>query len=132
MARVHVVKETTVDPIGGSQLFFQWCRFALDEGEQFGYRFIWRRPSGELQAARGQTRLPSVAVAQELMAKAVSERWGQRDGDEMLQAAQRLRGSGLTVDLATGYVGWPDAESARAGYSTPEMNEDAKLISDWT
>jgi len=26
-----------------------------------GYRFIWRKPDGTLQAARGQARIPSAA-----------------------------------------------------------------------
>jgi hypothetical protein len=46
-----------------------------------GYRFIWRRAkTGNLQAARGQTRIPSLAVARELMETADKEGWGHFAG----------------------------------------------------
>ena len=45
--------------------------------EDNGYRFIWRRPDGTLQGARGQARIPSIANILELTAKALKAGWGQ-------------------------------------------------------
>lgn len=39
-------------------------------------RFIWLRPDGNLQAARGQARIPSLSVARELMKAAEQAGWG--------------------------------------------------------
>jgi hypothetical protein len=94
VAQVHVLKETTSDSSDSTKdwrLFCQWCRFELEEyGTQFGYRFIWRRPGGNLQAARGQARIPSAAEAKALINKAIVEGWGDRDGDEIGAAVKRL------------------------------------------
>ena len=39
-------------------LCFQKVTYHYDDGStQDGYRFIWRRPDGSLQAARGQARI---------------------------------------------------------------------------
>lgn len=46
-----------------------------------GYRFIWRRPDGSLQPARGQARIPSIAVIDELIRNARNEGWGDLVGD---------------------------------------------------
>jgi len=87
MARVQVVHETTLyEPPKADKwtLWFQWCRYFLDDGTmQQGYRFIWKRPQnegGSLQAARGQARIPSVAVLEQLVAKAKKSGWGDYDG----------------------------------------------------
>lgn len=90
MARVQVIKETTLDanpkPTDWT-LWFQWCRYFYDDGQmQHGYRFIWKRPQadgGSLQAARGQARIPSVAQLEELVAKAKADGWGHYDADEL-------------------------------------------------
>lgn len=78
--RVQIIKETmTGDPLKTSnwELCFQWCLYVYDDGStQNGYRFIWRRPNGSLQPARGQARLPSVAQAIKLMADAMEQGWG--------------------------------------------------------
>jgi 3-hydroxyisobutyrate dehydrogenase-like beta-hydroxyacid dehydrogenase len=50
---------------------------------QYGYRFIWLRPDGSLQATRGQARLPSFAAVERLFAAAKAEGWGDQDGDAM-------------------------------------------------
>lgn len=63
-------------------LCFQYCRYEFGDGtEQNGYRFIWRRPDGSLQGARGQARIPSLADIQELNAKAIREGWGNHLAD---------------------------------------------------
>lgn len=90
MARVYVLQETSLDESPGPNdwtLWFQWCRYVYDndEEQQYGYRFIWRRPNddgGGLQAARGQARIPSVAIIEKLVAKAKKAGWGHYDGDD--------------------------------------------------
>lgn len=130
MARVHILKETTNDPDGNWALWFQWCRYDLDDaGIQYGYRFIWRRPDGGLQGARGQARIPSLAKAKALMDKATQEGWGDRDGEALQAAADRLVGHGLVVSLNTGYVGWPNKKE---GQLTDEMLADARMVREWT
>jgi hypothetical protein len=131
MARVYILKETTNDPPGDWQLWFQWCRFELEDGNQFGYRFIWRRPTGELQAARGQARIPSIKDAQLLIEKAMSEGWGDRDGNELEKATERLEAGGCVVNLTTGYVGWPDAKTARESFLTEEIIRDERCVREW-
>jgi hypothetical protein len=83
-ARVQWNKDQQVcmDMDGGSKLCLQWVRYIYDDGGmEEGYRFIWRRAkTGNLQAARGQTRIPSLAVARELMETADKEGWGHFAG----------------------------------------------------
>lgn len=54
----------------------------MPDEHQDGYRFIWRRPDGSLQAARAQARLPSLRLARELMAAADAAGWGHFEADE--------------------------------------------------
>lgn len=132
MARVHVIHEASLDSADPSEwtLWFQWCRYLYDDGTiNHGYRFIWRRPKsdgGSLQAARGQARIPSVAVLERLVAKAKNEGWGNLDGDganfDVEAAAKRLRMAGLVVDLELGFVGWPNREAAAKGDLTPRSS----------
>jgi hypothetical protein len=58
--------------------------------------------------------------------------WGDRDGDTMLDAARQLTQRGCVVDLASGYVGWPNREAAMNGQMTPEMIEWEKIIREWS
>ena len=88
MARVQVVNETTLDETPAADqwtLWFQWCRYLYDDGGlQHGYRFIWKRPQnegGSLQAARGQARIPSIAILEELVAKGKKAGWGNNVGE---------------------------------------------------
>ena len=55
-----------------------------------GYRFIWYRPDGSLQAARGQARLPSIRLIKELTKRAESEGWGTYDAEEV-DAPDRMK-----------------------------------------
>lgn len=79
-ARVQVINEVAYDnnAIGKEWvLCLQWCRYIYDDGTmQMGFRFIWRRPDGSLQAARGQARIPDLNIASELMEKAKQQGWG--------------------------------------------------------
>ncbi len=92
MARVQVVRSLAPEEGYGKQrerLILQWCHYFYDDGSmEHGYRFIWVTPEGSLQRARGQARLPSLKIAQELMAKAKAQGWGHYDGD-VTDAAQK-------------------------------------------
>lgn len=82
--RIQVVNETPSRHNGQWQLRLQWCRYLHADGTmQYGYRFIWLRPDGSLQATRGQARIPSFATARHLFDQAKSEGWGEFDGDSM-------------------------------------------------
>ncbi len=82
-ARVQVIKEVSKQFPGGDwTLCLQWCLYVYDGGtSEHGYRFIWRRSDGSLQAARGQARLPSVKDIDELIAAAREEGWDEYQGD---------------------------------------------------
>lgn len=72
-------------PDGEWSLRFHWAQYRYDDGStQHGYRFMWRRPDGSLQAARGQARLPSLEQIALLIDKAKSAGWGNYDGDEVV------------------------------------------------
>ncbi len=76
-ARVQVIHETTLHEPGDWRLFLQWGLYVYEDGtSENGYRFIWKRPDGSLQPARGQARLPSLDSARQLMDKAKAEGWG--------------------------------------------------------
>lgn len=80
--RVQVLDE--VSEPGPWSLCFQWCRYLYGEGGmEYGYRFIWRKPDGRLQPARGQARIPSVEVLYRLVDAARAAGWGDRDGEQM-------------------------------------------------
>lgn len=89
MVRVKVEREVKIrDPEmtgSGWELAFQWCLYInQDDGAHYhGYRFIWRRPDGSLQAARGQARLLSLRLIRKLMAKAEAEGWGHYDAVQL-------------------------------------------------
>jgi len=80
LMRVQIIEEAkTGDPkhTNNWELCFQWCLYIYDDGtSENGYRFIWRRPNGDLQAARGQARLPSIPQAMQLMNEAIARGWG--------------------------------------------------------
>lgn len=85
-ARVQVINETAYDEskIGKAWvLCLQWCRYIYDDGAmQMGFRFIWRRPDGSLQAARGQARIPDLDKVEALMKKAKDLGWGHNSSKE--------------------------------------------------
>jgi hypothetical protein len=70
----------------GWRLCLQWARYQYDDKSepQTGYRFIWRRPNGSLQPARGQARIPSLADAELLIRRARQLGWGDRHADDAL------------------------------------------------
>ena len=77
MAHVQFHHEVpTTRTIGSWQLCFQQCTFYYDNGTtDNGYRFIWRRPNGRLQPARGQARIPSKQDLEDLLNQAAQEGW---------------------------------------------------------
>src|SRR5210317_1174534 len=85
-ARVIVLSGTEKGLEGGWRLCFQLCRYEYNDEfgtEENGYRFIWKRPNGNLQGARGQARIPSIADAMELMSVAMREGWGNYVGSDV-------------------------------------------------
>lgn len=82
-ARVVILHETKLGKPDDWNLCFQYCRYEYaDHTQENGYRFIWRRPDGSLQGARGQARIPSLADIQHLTAKALAAGWGNyNDGN---------------------------------------------------
>lgn len=76
MANVSVLREVPDYRIDDWQLCFQFCRWHYDDGTtEEGYRFIWRRPDGSLQPARGQARIPSKADVDKLLNMAQAADW---------------------------------------------------------
>lgn len=66
-------------------LAFQKVRYIYADGSlEDGYRFIWYRPDGSLQAARGQARIPSLAVALWFIQQGVDRGWNVDDGSASL------------------------------------------------
>ena len=76
MANFNIEKEVSIGEDGNYKLCFQFGEYTYDEGDsEYGYRFIWRYPNGNLQPARGQARIPSIANLLELLSIAVREGW---------------------------------------------------------
>lgn len=75
MAYVKINKEVPKAVHNGCwTLCFQKVTYHYDDGStQDGYRFIWRRPNGSLQAARGQARIESYEQMQSLIDQAKKE-----------------------------------------------------------
>ena len=61
MAHVKIHRQGPENATFGKwTLCFQKVTYHYDDGStQDGFRFIWRRPDGSLQAARGQARIES-------------------------------------------------------------------------
>lgn len=71
--KIHKQVPTTLKPDSWN-LCFQKVTYNYDDGEmEDGYRFIWRRPDGSLQAARGQARIESYEQMMELIEMAKNE-----------------------------------------------------------
>lgn len=81
--RVQILDEVAVGDDENWRLCFQRARYVYDDGSlEEGFRFIWRRPDGSLQGARGQARIPSLKIARILMAKAEEAGWGHFEADD--------------------------------------------------
>lgn len=77
MAYVKIHKEVPSAVVPNRwNLCFQQVTYHYDDGgEEDGYRFIWRRPDGSLQAARGQARIESYEQMMELIEMAKEARF---------------------------------------------------------
>lgn len=77
MATVKIHHEVMLGKPSTWRLCFQYVSYHYENGEavEQGYRFIWRKPSGNLQGARGQARIPSGADLMRLITKAVRAGW---------------------------------------------------------
>ncbi len=76
MANFNVQKEVTNGEENHWQLCFQYGEYHYDDNtKETGYRFIWRKPDGSLQPARGQARIPSGNDLLELLSLATKEGW---------------------------------------------------------
>lgn len=75
MARVQIHNEVSEKPEKGDwNLYFQKVTYYYDGGgSDKGYRFIWRRPDGTLQAARGQARIKSLSQMMNLIKLATED-----------------------------------------------------------
>lgn len=86
-ARVVVLNEVQDRNAGGRSdwtLCLQWCLYNYDNNTtQYGYRFIWRKEDGKLQAARGQARIPNLEIAMGLMQRAKDEGWGDLSNNSL-------------------------------------------------
>jgi hypothetical protein len=80
MAHYHILNEVRTGESGHWQLCFQYGVYEYDPAAgaqpklEFGYRFIYRRPNGQLQGARGQARLEPEWITV-LLGKAAGEGW---------------------------------------------------------
>jgi hypothetical protein len=80
MAHFQIHEEVRAGKLGDWQLCFQYGEWYYDPDQGMpvakhsGYRFIWRRPDGTMQGARGQARLlPDLITI--LLGKAAQEGW---------------------------------------------------------
>jgi hypothetical protein len=83
VAHFHILSEVRTFEPGTWQLCFQYGVYEYDADDsqsrppEAGYRFIWRRPNGQLQGARGQARLEPELITM-LLGMAASEGWYPR------------------------------------------------------
>ena len=76
MATFKILHQVTNGKIPNWHLCFQFGTYNYDDGtSEDGFRFIWRRPDGTLQAARGQARIPSKEELVELLDMASKAGW---------------------------------------------------------
>ena len=75
MALVNIHRQVPENAKSGEwTLCFQKETYHYDDGStQDGFRFIWRRPDGSLQAARGQARIESYEQMMALINQAKEE-----------------------------------------------------------
>ena len=73
---VKILNEVPTKRSEAWQLCFQECHYYYANGkDEEGYRFIWRRPDGSLQPARGQARIPSKQDLEDLLNQAAQAGW---------------------------------------------------------
>lgn len=91
-ARVVIINEVKQIQTNGWALCLQWARYEYDDNtEEMGYRFIWRKPDGTLQAARGQARIPSITNILELIKMAIHEGFGHYLEQKQIQVEKDVQ-----------------------------------------
>lgn len=77
MSQVTIHQEVPPQMTAGEwTLCFQRVTYHYDDPNddpEDGYRFIWRRPDGSLQAARGQARILSLRAMNDLIKQATED-----------------------------------------------------------
>lgn len=77
MSQVTIHQEVPPQMTAGEwTLCFQRVTYHYDDPNddpEDGYRFIWRRPDGSLQAARGQSRILSLRAMNDLIKQATED-----------------------------------------------------------
>jgi len=75
--RVEIINEVSNGTSGDWRLCFQECisHYDDDDSTEDGFRFIWRRPNGNLQPARGQARIPDRTELESLLNLATIAGW---------------------------------------------------------
>ena len=81
MARIQVHNTVPREPAPNEwTLCFQQVTYHYDDDEpEDGFRFIWKRPNGSLQPARGQARIPNAEWLHQILRDAESEGWFTAD-----------------------------------------------------
>jgi hypothetical protein len=77
MATVEIHHSVPREPhLNEWTLCFQEVTYHFDETkDERGFRLIWQRPDGSLQAARGQARIPDARALFDLLRAAQREGW---------------------------------------------------------
>ena len=99
MAHVQVHRSVELGSPGDWQLCFQLVTYHYETGQdapEHGYRFIWLRPEGKLQGARGQARIPDGAALLRLQAKAAAAGWFFQSEPEIARFIAALATAGVT------------------------------------
>ncbi|MDD9855492.1 MAG: hypothetical protein OXU88_04835 [Gammaproteobacteria bacterium] len=79
MTTVNRIHEVKLGNEGEDRLCFHWAEYKYDDGSsEFGYRFMWRKPNGNLVSHRGQARIPSAKELFLLLKKAEKEGWFEK------------------------------------------------------
>lgn len=74
--RVEIHKEVSTNLKNDWNLCFQKCQYLYENSPpQNGFRFIWRKPNGHLQPARGQACIPNKEILFSLLEKAKEQGW---------------------------------------------------------
>ena len=86
VTRIQVLNNVEVEAgEDGYKLCFQWCRYVYGNNTlDYGYRFIWKNPTGGLMAHRGQARIQSLSLMMKLVNLAIEGGWGNYDGEAVV------------------------------------------------
>lgn len=81
--QVVVLRNVEIAPYNDENLLhFQWCRFDIEAGSEYGYRFMWSSSRG-LKPLRGGARIPSWEALKELQRLAEAEGWANQSEENI-------------------------------------------------